>query len=252
MPKPKPKVNWSARTKLPENPYSNDEVEHIVRVVEGNGKHQLSTDGRQRLSNLVRQAARAFVLATHQRQGPTHGQIKAALKELHTATDKLLRVVKGLDDATVLALLRQHGEFRRAVEEAQKQNKSSDKAQVAAIRIVSALSSEAKAAIKEVGKPHPPSDENLLDWIIDWEMDPIYRQGPPVGRFIVQLADIYYETTGEEPWVKHNSVEDFYYGDFLDFVDVCLKPLESEPRDALGKTIQDHIPKWRETRDLKT
>ena len=108
MPKPKPKDKWLARTELPENPYSNDEVEHIVKVVEGNGKHQLSTDGRQRLSNLVRQAARAFILATHQHQGPTHGQIKAALEELHTAADKLLRVVKGLDDATVFALYRQY------------------------------------------------------------------------------------------------------------------------------------------------
>ncbi len=252
MPKPKPKVNWSARTKLPENPYSNDEVEHIVKVVEGNGKHQLSTDGRQRLSNLVRQAARAFVLATHQRQGPTPGEIRAALRKLHKAAENLSQIISELDDATVVALYRQKGEFQKAHERAQGRTQSTEKIHVRALSIVPALSAEAKAAVEEVGKPRPPPDENLLDWIIDWEMDPIYRQGPPVGRFIVQLADIYYETTGEEPWCKYNSVEHFYYGDFLDFVDVCLKPLESEPREALGKTIQDHIPKWLETRDLKT
>ena len=33
--------------------------------------------------------ARAFILATHQHQGPTHGQIKAALEELHTAADSI-------------------------------------------------------------------------------------------------------------------------------------------------------------------
>jgi hypothetical protein len=176
MPKPTPEDYWQARTDLPENPYSNNNLEHIVQIIEAGAKDQLSPAERKRLLAHVRGAARAFIRATHQRQGPTHGQIKAALKELHTAADKLLRVVKRLDDATVFALYRQYGEFHRAYSEAQKQNKSSDKAQVAAIRIVSALSSEAKAAIKEVGKPHPPADESLLDWIIDWEMDPVYRR----------------------------------------------------------------------------
>ncbi len=251
MPKPTPEDYWQARPDLPENPYSNNDLERIVQIIEAGEKDQLSPAERKRLLAHVRGAARAFILATHQDKGPTHGQIKAALEELHIAADKLLRVVKRLDDATVFALWRQHGEFRKAYKEARDQNNSSDKAQVGAIRIVSALSSEAKAAIKEVGKPHPPPDENLLDWIIDWEMDPIYRDETPVTKFIIWLAEIFYEITGSEPRCKHDRARDTYSGDFLLFVKACLTPLESKQRKALGRTVLDALPKWRDARDAR-
>ena len=162
-----------------------------------------------------------------------------------------MRVVSTLDDATLFALLRQHGEFRKAYSEARAQNQSSVKAQVSAIRIVSALSAEAKAAIKEVGKPHSPPDENPLDWIIDWEMDPIYRDETPVTKFVVWLAFIFNEITGKEPLCKHDRIRDTYSGDFFSFVEACLTPLESESRKALGRTVQDALPKWRVARDAE-
>lgn len=205
--------------------------------------------------------ARAFYLATHQHDGPTHGQIKAALEELYTSADKLLMLVNTLDDATLFVLLRQHGEFRKAYFEAQAPNKSSEKAQVKAIMIVSALSAEAKAAFEEVGKPHSPPDENLLDRIIDWEMDPIYRDETPVTKFVIWLAFIFNEITGEEPTCKHVRAGDNYSGAFFFFVKACLTPLESKrrkalgktvQRKALGKTVQDALPKWRDERDART
>ena len=252
MPRPKPKVDWSARTELPENPYSDDDVEFIVKAVEGNGNGQLATTDRQLLLNLVRQAGQAFLLATYQHLGPTPGEIKTALRKLSKDAEKLSQTISALDDATVFALLRQRGEFRKAYQNLQWPTESTERPHVRALSIVSALSAEAKAAIEEVGKQHPPADENPLDWMIDWEFDPIYRSGPPVGKFIVQLATIYHEITVEEPRCEHDRVEDTYSGNFLLFVDACLKPLEGESREALGRTIQDYLPKWRETRDLKS
>ena len=252
MPKPTREVNWPARIDLPDNPYSDSDLERIVRAIEEGESRQLSLADRNRLQNEVKRAARAFVLAKHQHHGPTHGQIKAALEDLHRASDKLLRVISTLDDATLSALLRQHGEFRKAYSAAQGQNQSSVKAQVSAIRIVSALSAEAKAAIKEVGKPHSPPDENPLDWIIDWEMDPIYRDETPVTMFIIRLAFIYNEITRKELYGNHDRIGDTYSGDFLSFVKACLTPLESEPRKALGRTVQDALPKWRVARDART
>ena len=251
MPKPTREKNWRAREELPENPYSDSELERIVRAIEEGANRQLSLADRNRLQNEVKRAARAFRLATHQHKGPTPGQIKATLEELHRAADKLLGVVNSLDDATLFALLRQHGEFREAYSEAQTQNQSSVKARASAVRIVSALSAEAKAAIKEVGKPHPPPDENRLDWIIDWEMDPIYRDETPVTKFMISLADIFNTITGEEPLCKHDRIRDTYSGVFLSFVKACLTPLESEPRKALGRTVQDALPKWRDARDAR-
>ena len=251
MPKPTRKINWRARKDLPENPYSDSDLERIVRAIEEGANHQLSLADRNRLQNEVKRAARAFVLAKHQRKGPTSGQIKAALEELHEAADELLGIVSTLDDAAVFALLRQHGEFRKAYSEAQAQNQSSVKAQVSAVRIVSALSAEAKAAIKEVGKPHSPPDENPLDWTIDWEIDPIYRDETLVTKFVVWMAFIFSEFTGKEPLCKHDRDTETYSGDFLSFVEACLTPLESKPRKALGKTVQDALPKWRAARDAR-
>ncbi len=251
MPKAKRKKNWRARKDLPENPYSDSELERIVRAIEESASRQLSLADRNRLQNEVKRAARAFIEAKHQHHGPTHGQIKAALEDLHRASDKLLRVISTLDDATLFALVRQHGEFRKAYFEAQAQNQSSVKAQVSAIRIVSALSAEAKAAIKEVGKPHSPPDESLLDWIIDWDRDPIYRDETPVTMFIIRLAFIYNEITRKELHGNHDRIRDTYSGDFLSFVEACLTPLESERRKALGRTVQDALSKWRDARNAR-
>jgi len=250
MPKPTRKKNWQAREELPENPYSDSELERIVRAIEKGANRQLSLANRNRLQNEVKRAARAFILAKHQRKGPTSGQIKAALEELHEAADELLGVVNTLDDATVFALLRQHGEFRKAYL-AEAKNQSSERPEIRVLGIVSALSAEAKAAIKEVGKPQPPPDENLLDWIIDWEMDPIYRDETPVTKFVVWMAFIFSEFTGKEPLGNHDRIRDTYSGDFLSFVEACLTPLESESRKALGRTVQDALPKWRAARDAR-
>jgi hypothetical protein len=69
--------------------------------------------------------------------------------------------------------------------------------------------------------------------------------------FIFRLADMFYEITGEEPECKHVTTENTYVGDFFNFVGACLRPLESESRDALGKTTQVHLSEWRKARDLK-
>ena len=252
MPRPKPKVDWSARTELPDNPYSDDDVELIVNSVEGYGKPRLSTADRRHLLSLVRQVGQAFLLATYQHLGPTPGEIQTALRKLRKEAEKLSQTISALDDATVFALLRQRGEFRKAYLNVQWPTESTERRHVRALSIIPTLAAEAKAAIEEVGKPHPPEAENPLDWMIDWEIDPIYPSGPPVGKFIVQLAEIYYEITGEEPRCEHDRDSDKYSGDFLIFVRHCLKPLESEKRKALGRTIQDYLPKWREARDLKS
>ena len=152
MPKAKRKKNWRARKDLPENPYSDNDLERIVRATEGGANRQLSLADRNRLQNEVKRAARAFNLATHQHHEPTHGQIKAALKTLHKAADELLNVVRTLDDATVFALLRQHGELCKAYL-AETKSQSSERPEIRVLSIVSALSAEAKAAIKEVGNP---------------------------------------------------------------------------------------------------
>jgi hypothetical protein len=63
-----------------------------------------------------------------------------------------------------------------------------------------------------VGKDRPPANENPLDWIIDWEIDPIYGSPSPLRMFIFRLADIFYEITGEEPECKHVTTENAYVG----------------------------------------
>ncbi len=251
MPKAKRKKNWRARKDLPENPYSDNDLERIVRATEGGANRQLSLADRNHLQNEVKRAARAFILAKHQRKGPTRGQIKVALKTLHKAADELLNVVRTLDDATVFALLRQHGEFRKAYL-AEAKSQSSERPEIRVLRIASALSAEAKAAIKEVGKPHSPPDESLLNWIIDWDRDPIYRDETPVTMFIIRLAFIFSEITGEEPLCKHiRAGHSKYSGNFLPFVDACLSPLEGKRRRALGKTVHAALPKWRVARDAR-
>ncbi len=147
MPKPTRESLWQAREDLPENPYSKSDLERIVRAIEEGANRQLSLADRNRLQNEVKRVARAFILATHQHHGPTHGQIKAALEELHSAADELLNVVRTLDDATVFALLRQHGEFRKAYL-AEAKSQSSERPEIRVLSTVSALSAEAKAAIK--------------------------------------------------------------------------------------------------------
>ena len=89
MPKPTRKVLWPARPDLPENPYKDNDLESIVRAIEGGANCQLSAGERKHLHKDVTMVARAFILAQHQFDGPTHGQIKAALEELHIAADKL-------------------------------------------------------------------------------------------------------------------------------------------------------------------
>ena len=251
MPKPTRRSLWRARKDLPENPYSDSELKCIVRVIEEGANCQLSPGKRKRLHKEVPKVARAFILATYQHQGPKPGEIRAALKDLHKASDKLLRVVSALDDATVLALSRQKGEFHKAYSEARAQNQSSIEAQVSVVRIVSALSAEAKAAIEEVGDPNPPPNESLFDWIIDWDWDPIYRNETPVNMLIIRLAFIFYEVTREEPLCKHRRGKEPYHGNFLPFVRACLSPLECNSREALGKTIQNALHKWRAARDAR-
>ncbi len=248
MPKPTRESLWRARIDLPDNPYSDSDLECIVQAIEEGANHQLSPGERKRLQKEVKMVARAFILATHQHQGPKPGQIKAALEDLHKAADELLKVVRALDDATVFALLRQNGKFRKAYL-AEVKSQSFERSEFRVLSIVSALSAEAKAAIKEVGKPHPPPNESLLDWIIDWDWDPIYRQETPVTMLIIRLAFIFHEVTREEPLCKHRRGKEPYHGNFLPFVRACLSPLESKSREALGKTIQDALPKWRAARD---
>lgn len=250
MSRPKPRIDWSARTELPENPYGADDQNSIVKAIEGSKCSQLSEANRRLLLSWVWQVGRSYLLAKHQHLGPKPGEIKAALARLGKDAERLSQTINTLDDATIFALFRQHGEFRKAYLEVQGQ--SAKERCLQALSIISALVAEAEAAKKEVGKPNPPADENPLDWLIDWEFDPIYRSGPPVGRFIVQLAEIYHEITGEEPEFKHDRVEDTYSGAFFRFVDACLKPLEGQSRAALGRTIQDYLPIWREARRLKT
>lgn len=250
MPKPTRKSLWRAREALQEDPYSGNNMERIVRAIEEGANRQLSLADRNRLQNEVKSVARAFKLATYQHKGPTPGQIRAALEDLYKAADELLRVVNALDDASILALLGQHGEFRKAYSKARAQNH--EKAHVRALGIISDLSAEAKAAIKEVGKPHPSPDQNPLDRYIDWEWDPIYRDETPITKFVIWLAFIFNEITGAEPLCKHDRAKkNTYYGDFFLFVEACLAPLEVEPRKALGKTVQDALPKWRARRDAR-
>ncbi len=251
MPKPTREVDWQARPDLPENPYTEYDLGHIVEAIEEGAMCKLSPAEGKRLLRRVRWAARMFITATYQRQGPTHGQIKDALSELHTAADKLLGVVRALDDATLFALLRQRGEFAEAYWDAQAQNQSFEKTRVRALGIISALSKEAKAAVEEVGKPYPPPDENLLYWIIDWVVDPIYRDETPVTKFVFGLADIFNEITGENPVCTHIRAGDKYSGNFLPFVDACLSPLEGKRRRALGKTVHTALSKWRDARDAR-
>jgi hypothetical protein len=42
MPKPTSEDYWQARKELPENPYSNDDLERIVQIIEAGEKDQLS------------------------------------------------------------------------------------------------------------------------------------------------------------------------------------------------------------------
>lgn len=188
--------------------------------------------------------ARAFTLAMHQHQGPTHGQIKVALEELHKASDKLMGFVSTLDDATLRALLRQHGEFREAYfAEAESQ---SERREIRVLRIVSALSAEAKAAITEVNEPHPLPNESPLDWIIDWEPD-----DKPVIRFVSRLASIFKKFTKKKPKIEHDRIRDTYSGDFLSFVEACITTLENGRRKALGRTVDYALQEWRNARDTR-
>ncbi len=81
---------WRARIDLPENPYSDSELECIVRAIEEGANCPLSPGKRKRLQREVEMVARAFILAKYQSDGPTHGQIKAALEELYTSADKVV------------------------------------------------------------------------------------------------------------------------------------------------------------------
>ncbi len=256
MPKPTRESLWRARPDLPKNPYKDNDLKSIVRAIESGANCHLSAGERNHLYKEVTMVARAFIRAQHQFDGPTLGQIEAALEELHIAADKLLRIVNALDDATLFALRRQHWEFDKEFLKAQAQNDSSEKTQTSAKKIVSNLSAEAKAAIKavkEVSKRHPPPDENPLDWPIDWDWDPIYRETTPVTMLVIRLAFIFYEVTGEEPLCKRRGKQ--YHGNFLPFVRDCLSPLEKKlekkPRKALGKTIQEALPMWRGARDAR-
>jgi hypothetical protein len=251
MPRATPKVDWSARTELPDDPYDAVDKERIVKAAEGNESRHLSKADCRQLLDVVRQIGRAFLLATHQHLGPTRGEIKASLGRLHRDATKLSQTISALDDATIFALYRQRGEFREAYRDVKLPTGSREKRHVQALSIVPALAAEAKAAIEEVGKERPPADENPLDWIIDWEIDPVYGRPSPIGMMIYRLADLFYEVTGKEPDCKHITAENTYAGDFHDFAGACLWPLEGEPRDAFGKTIQQHLPKWREANGLK-
>jgi hypothetical protein len=254
MPRAKPEVEWSARTELPDIPYDDLDEDLIVNAVEGNESRQLSEADRRQLLDLVRYIGRLFLLAKHQQLGPTHKQIQAALSKVHKGADRLFQTVSSLDEATINALYRQDGEFRKAYRDAE--GDSAQERCAIALSIISALAAEAKAAGEEVGKPHPPVVENPLHRVIDWEIDLLYgsRIGSrsPLGMFIFRLADIFYEITGEEPQCKHDRDSNKYYGDFLLFVRACLEPLESESRKALGRTTADHLLKWRETRAPKS
>jgi len=260
MPTPTRNSLWRARTDLPKDPYKDSELECIVRAIEDGANCQLSAGQRKHLHKEVTMVARAFALAQHQFDGPTLGKIEAVLEKLHKAADKLLGIVDTLDDATLFALRRQHGEFDKAYLKAQAQNDSSEKTQTSAIKIVSDLSAETKAAIKaikavkaikEVSKRLPPPGENPLDWIIDWEMDPIYRHEKLITKFVVWMGFIFNEFTGKEPHCDHDRATDTYSGNFLSFIEAGLTPLEEKRREALGRTVQNALPKWREARDAK-
>ena len=158
MPRATPEIGWSARNDLPENPYGTVDEERIVKAVEGNKSRQLSEADRQQILSLVRQIGQTFLLAKHQHRGPTPGKIKAALRKLRKDADKLSQIIRTLDDATVFALLRQRGEFRKAYRDVPLSTGSDEKRHVQALSIVSALAAEAAAAIEEVGKDRPPAN----------------------------------------------------------------------------------------------
>lgn len=247
MPKPKPRKSWRAHLELPTNPYDKTRLKVIVAAFEESLKRKLQPVERSSLVANVGQAAREFITATYRQSGPKPGEVKAALIDLRDALDNLSQLVEGLDDSTVIALVQQRGEFYEAAFEARGQNLSPRECLIGSLRVVSALSSEANAAIEALDNPGPPSLNDVLELPRMWlGVYPIKYDQSPVTMFIGWLADIFYEISNQEPECHRGALT--YAGNFLPFVEACLTPLEYRKRTALGKTIQETLREWREWR----
>jgi len=252
MPKPKPRKGWRAHQDLPENPnpYSEDDLEHIIEAVEKGLEREIEPRERKYLLGAVQRTAREFTIVRVRQKGPKKGEIKATLINLRIALDNLSQVAEGLDDATIIALVQQRGEFYEAAFGVREQNLSPSECLIGSLSFVSALSAEASEAIKALDNPRPHSLKIILDLPRGWlGVYPINYDQSPTALFIGWLADIFYELFDQEPECRRDwTREKNYVGNFPPFVEACLTPLENRERTALGRTIQDALREWREWR----
>ncbi len=252
MPKPKPRKGWRAHQDLPENPYSEKDLEHILAAVEEGLEREIEPRERKYLVGAVQRTAREFTTVRVRQKGPTPGEVRATLINLRDALNNLSRVAEGLDDATAIALILQRGEFYEAAFEAPGQKLSPGECLIGSLRVVSALSAEANAAIEALDNPRPRSFKDILDTPRGWlGVYPIEYDQSAVTLFIGWLADIFYELFDQEPRCYVDRECDTYTGNFLPLMEACLTPLEDKERAALGRTVSDALTEWRNWRDAR-
>ncbi len=91
MPKPKPRKGWRAHQDLPENPYSEKDLEHILAAVEEGLEREIEPRERKYLLRAVQRTAREFYTVSVYQKGPKKGEIKAALINLRPQASNAAR-----------------------------------------------------------------------------------------------------------------------------------------------------------------
>ena len=93
MPKPTRESLWRARIDLPENPYSDSDLECIVRAIEEGENCKLSPGDRKHLQNEVTMVARAFILATHCQSALNFDPLSASNTDPSCGREEVVQVV---------------------------------------------------------------------------------------------------------------------------------------------------------------
>jgi hypothetical protein len=239
MPQPRPRWNWRLNANGDWQSLTSDDRDRNIRSVEIGSGVTLDSATRNRLLIDTEYAVNAYHSASDERDGPTPGEIKAALERLERKAEALWSTLTRLDDATISVLLRVDGPISDAYR-AQQANGISARF-VESLRITKALIDSADLAQALI---RTEASDSIMNRLTDFAGDPASDPVVPINVLIQLLAKSFEDATGREPkcWARPDGT---YDGNFLRYATECAALVGQAERDSLGNTVQEALSAWR-------
>lgn len=205
------------------------------------------------LDDLAR-AIESYELICLLSEGPTKGEMAAALKATEKAAEALIQCLEGLDDASI-ALLVSFG-LRLPNLEA---GDAGDLHQrfLKGLAPVPPFLQTCKRAIAALDRPEYPAQRDLLQRLVQFIRDPLIKSPPPFEEYLFHMADVFKHYTEREPTCYPNPGgfredyeggvgADIFEGTFARFAELSAKLIGVRKRVAIGKSAQNALKRWKE------